>query len=314
MSTNEKIGITPEAVEVKIEGANPNLDTSNDFIALGSFRDQQKTRKNKINRAAEKIASGTTGTKKDKKKNKGNGKNDKPAAEPKVVGHTKDGDEILEGEFKPVDSDKSSTKAEDKTLDVVRKDLPDMVAKFRKAVKGDLSNFVKMASESLSFKSRVYGGLIREFADANADFFERVLLETVDTKFIEAFAGTVGALQNEKSMREVINGLDSVTEEIDIRPNDIDKVEYERAYKRTVAATKALFIEIRNTTFETDSFTDRFVQFTKWAKENEMFFMTDGPEGCQCGYRDCDGNIYDVDKKLYDPKAKDKAKDKNAAA
>lgn len=292
---DQKIGITPETVEVKIEGENIDLNTSEGFITLNSI----KGAVNKANPATVN-ASGNKG----KKKKKVSNPEVQTAEEPKVVGHTKDGEEILEGEFKPVDSAGAPKTPKSNVPDVTRKDLPKMVADFRNALKGDLKNFVAMANASLSFKSRVYGALIREFADSQADFMERVLLETNDIKYIESFKFAVGAFTDENNMRAILNSLDTMKDDIDIRPNDIDKVEYERSYKRAVAGTKALFLEIKKETFEVDCFADRFAQFLTWAKNNEMFFITDGPEGCECGYRDCDGNLYDVSKKLYDPKAK----------
>lgn len=202
------------------------------------------------------------------------------------------------------------------------------ISTFRDKCKADLSIMVKIAVAAKSFKSKVYGGMILEWADSTADFIERVLMQSVDIAFIDKYLKAIDAFHKEKgeagnndkrfssqinenvivAASKLFKGTEEESESFNLMlstkkvnavPFDIDERIYSLAGERVTVATSKLFKEIEAETFDSDSFDDRAKTFFKWAEENTLFLMTDGPKGCKIGYRDCDGNIYDQHKKLF---------------
>lgn len=328
---NTAVGIKPEAVEVvnvKIEGENPNLKPDDDFISVKTFRSssstaQSKRRKNKrINaaiEAAKKKQEKAAEEKKQKDAEPVEETNNVSIEDVPVVGKTKDGQDILEGVIvsetskeeikKEAEEKKEEPKAE--TSDAKGKDVvvaptginkSEKIVKFREKCKADLSAVVQMSIQAKSFKSKVYGGMIIEWADSAADIIEQVLLKTVDLKFIDTYNKYSEGIDNSKG-DEFDMILRPKVKYDPKAPFDIDEIEFKRIADRAFEANRKLYQTIEDETFSIDTFEERFETFLGWAKENPLLLMMDGPEGCKVGYRDMDGNIYNTKKEPFVPKA-----------
>lgn len=294
-----QVGINPDVIEVKITGENPDLKVADDFIVLKDV--------NSIRKTSDKNSKAFKKAQKRKAKEAAKSKGDKSKSkiphidDVKVVGHTKDGSEIYEGEVIGAVTEKTKDGKEEIKFvnlptDGKECEADKKISMFRDKCKADLSVMVKLAAAAKSFKSKVYGKMILEWADSSADFIERVLMQTVDIAFLDKYCKAIDAFHKEKS--ESFDLMLSA-KKIDVVPFDIDKRIYSLAGERVLDATSKLFKVIEEETFVSDTFEERTKTFFKWAEENTLFLMTDGPKGCKIGFRDCDGNIYDQHKKLF---------------
>lgn len=316
---NNQVGIKPEAIEVTIEEGS-SIKTDPDFVTLKEVKAHSKAVKGAKARKSRVISEAVKQSKKKEAEQAARAAEKVMQAsskieDAKVVGTTKDGETIYEAEIVSETSKTETEKdapAEEQTDDsrTLAKtgtgiDM-EFFAKFRDEQKNYLSMMVKASVEAKSFKSKVYGGLVQEWADATADFIERVVMVTLDIKWIKAYSEVFKTFSESKDpLKDILN-----TEEADgIAPFDVDVTLFNTTASRASEATLKMYTKLDEVTFSTDAIDERIKAFFKLAKENTLQLMLDGPKGCEIGFRDLDGNIYDQYKKPFVPKAEETKED-----